>query len=247
MKFVHSRTDLPSEDLASGKVLFSRPGLTAFPVRPASELFLRATSLLRREGRTSPYHLYDPTCGGGYLATVLGFLHGDQLRNISMSDVSAYAVSVAGKNAALLTEEGLSERLSELSHFVALHNRQSHRAAVESANRLFDLHGHLSTHVIQADATDAELLALKLANLPPVDLVVADAPYGKQEYWRNGAHEAALLASLASINVPVVILATAKGIKFDHPGFGRAGKYHHGHRTLWLFRNSNLAVDTAIS
>lgn len=51
MKFAHSRADLPNEDLASGRVLFSLPGLAAFPLRLASELFLRATSLLVSEGR----------------------------------------------------------------------------------------------------------------------------------------------------------------------------------------------------
>ncbi|TQX81287.1 MULTISPECIES: hypothetical protein, partial [unclassified Rhizobium] len=147
MKFAYSRADLPSEDLASGRVLFSRPGLTAFPVRLASELFLRAASVLASGGRPSPYHFYDPTCGGGYLATVLGFLHGDQLQNISMSDISTEAVSVAVKNAALLTSEGLSWRLSDLSNLVVLHNRQSHRAALQSGNKLFALLRHLPTNV----------------------------------------------------------------------------------------------------
>ena len=247
MKFAYSRADLPSEDLASGRVLFSRPGFTAFPVRLASELFLRAASRLLRVGRPPPYHMYDPTCGGGYLATVLGFLHGDQLQNISMSDISAEAVSVAVKNATLLTSEDLSRRLSELSNLVAQHDRQSHRAALQGGNKLFALCRHLPTNVFQADAADADLVASKLAALPPVDLVIADVPYGKQEHWRTGSHEPALLTSLASINVPVVVLATAKRIKFDHPGFERAGKYHHGHRTLWLFRNSNFTAGASKS
>lgn len=247
MKFAYSRADLPSEDLASGRVLFSRPGLTAFPVRLASELFLRTTSLLVREERPPPYHLYDPTCGGGYLATVLGFLHGDQLRSVSMSDISTEAISVATKNAALLTPEGLSLRLAELSSLIDLHDRPSHRAALQSGKRLFALRRRLSANVFQADATRAEPVASRLAALPPVDLVIADVPYGKHAHWQTGSHEAVLLASLAGINVPVVVLATAKGIKFDHPGFERSGKYHHGHRTLWLFRNSNFAHDAAKS
>ncbi|WFS26308.1 hypothetical protein [Rhizobium rhododendri] len=100
---------------------------------------------------------------------------------------------------------------------------------------------------VKADAADADLVASKLAALPPVDLVIADVPYGKQEHWRTGSHEPALLTSLASINVPVVVLATAKGIKFDYAGFERAGKYLHGHRTLWLFRNSNFNANAAKS
>lgn len=247
MKFAHSRADLPREDLASGKVLFSRPGLTAFPVRLASELFLRATFLLLREGRRPPYHLYDPTCGGGYLATVLGFLHGDQLRNVSMSDISTEALSVATRNAVLLTPEGLSLRLSELSTLIDLHGRSSHRAALQSGKQLSTLRRHLSANVFQADATHADLVVSKLAALLPVDLVIADVPYGKREHWRTGSHEADLLVSFACINVPVVVLATAKGLKFDHPGYERCGKYHHGHRTLWLFRSSIFAIDAAKS
>jgi hypothetical protein len=164
-----------------------------------------------------------------------------------MSDISANAVSVAVKNAALLTPEGLSRRLNELSNLVAQHDRQSHRAALQGGNKLFALCRHLSTNVFQADATRADLVASKLAAQPPIDLVIADVPYGKRDQWRTGSHEPALLTSLASINVPVVVLATAKGIKFDHPGFDRAGKYRHGHRTLWLFRKSNLTAGAAKS
>lgn len=247
MKFAHSRADLPREDLASGTVLFSRPGLIAFPVRLASELFLRATSLLLNDGKPPPYHLYDPTCGGGYLATVLGFLHGDQLRNVSMSDISTEAISIATKNAGLITPEGLSLRLSELSRLIDLHDRPSHRAALRSGNQLFALRRNLPSNACQADATHADLVASKLAALPSVDLVIADVPYGKHEHWRSGSHEAGLLASLAHINVPVVVLATAKGVKFDHPGFERCGKYHHGHRAVWLFRNRNFAINAAKS
>lgn len=247
MKFAYSRADLPREDLASGKVLFSRPGLTAFPVRLASELFLRATSLLASGGRPPPYHFYDPTCGGGYLATVLGFLHGDQLRNVSMSDMSAEAVSVATQNAALLTPEGLSLRLRQLSSLIDLYGRPSHRTALQSGNQLFDLRRHLPANVFQADVADVYLVAARVAVLPPVDLVIADVPYGKRDHWRKGSHEHVLLTSLASINIPVVVLATAKGAKFDHPGFERAGRYHHGHRTLWLFQNSDFAIDATKS
>ena len=135
MKYAYSRADLPSEDLASGRVLFSRPGFTAFPVRLASELFLRAISLLARWDKAPPYNLYDPTCGGGYLATTLGFLHGDLLHAISMSDISEEAVALAIKNAALLTPEGLSNRHAELCELAKRHGRESHLAACRSATR----------------------------------------------------------------------------------------------------------------
>ena len=56
------------EDLASGRVLYNQHGTTAFPVRLASEIFLRAKQHLTRKGNAGPYHLYDP-CGGGAIRT----------------------------------------------------------------------------------------------------------------------------------------------------------------------------------
>lgn len=242
MKYAHSRADLPSENLASGRVLFSRPGFTAFPVRLASELFLRAIALLARCSRIPPYHLYDPTCGGGYLAVSLGFLHGDLLHTISMSDISDKAVAVASKNAALLTPEGLSRRRAELRELAERHGRESHRAACRSAARLLTLQRSLTARAFRADATCAEDVAQHFASLPPIDIAIADVPYGKQAHWHAGSSDAPetdLLVTLARLNVPVVALATDKRVTFEHPGFERCGKHGHGHRRLWLFRNRN--------
>jgi peptidoglycan/LPS O-acetylase OafA/YrhL len=44
MRYLFPEHSLSKADLASGKVLFSRPGLTAFPVRLGNELFLRGAA-----------------------------------------------------------------------------------------------------------------------------------------------------------------------------------------------------------
>lgn len=190
MQYAYARADLPSEDLASGRVLFSRPGFPAFPVRLASELFLRATALLAKWDRAPPYHLYDPTCGGGYLAITLGFLHGDLLHTISMSDTSDEAVALAIKNAALLTPEGLSNRRVELCELATRYGRESHLTACRSAARLFTLQRPLITKVFRANATCAEDIVHHFTSLSPINVAIADVPYGKQTHWRAGSADA---------------------------------------------------------
>jgi len=76
-------------DLASGFVLRSAPGQPAFPVRLAQELFLRSAAHLPAGSRLS---LWDPCCGSGYLATVLGLLCRPRLDRVTCSDISAEAV-----------------------------------------------------------------------------------------------------------------------------------------------------------
>lgn len=97
-------------DLASGSVLRSAPGHPAFPVRLAQELFLRAASHLPEK----PLTLWDPCCGSGYLATVLGLLHRPRLQRVFATDIAPGAVSIASDNLALLTGAGLAARADEL-------------------------------------------------------------------------------------------------------------------------------------
>ena len=66
-KFVAERQDYSC--YASGHVLHSAPGLAAFPIRLASEVFLSCMDLLQLD---RPCTLYDPCCGAAYHATALG-------------------------------------------------------------------------------------------------------------------------------------------------------------------------------
>jgi len=70
------------EDLASGRVLYNQRGAAAFPVRLASEIFLRCLALLNDNDMADTCTLFDPLCGGGYLLTSLGFLHANKIKMI---------------------------------------------------------------------------------------------------------------------------------------------------------------------
>ena len=66
-------------DFASGRVLYSAPGTTGFPVRLTSEILQRAFAILGTGGHNGPYTIYDPCCGGAFLLTTIGFLFPERI------------------------------------------------------------------------------------------------------------------------------------------------------------------------
>lgn len=77
MEYLFEKSKKNYEDLASGNVLYNAQGIASFPVRLTSEIIQRCFDLLQKKGGIRPYSMYDPCCGGAYLLTVIGFLHGD--------------------------------------------------------------------------------------------------------------------------------------------------------------------------
>jgi 23S rRNA (guanine2535-N1)-methyltransferase len=175
------------EDLSSGRVLYGRPGATAFPVRLASEIFQRCAERLKERGAAPPYSLYDPCCGGGYLLTVLGFLHPGCLLRIVASDIDPAAVERAQRNLSLLTAAGMERRLGALRMMAEQYGKPSHPAAIESGLRLQVGLTHaperILTDCFTFDITGEEPLPEAVR---PVDLVIADLPYGWTAAWRGG-------------------------------------------------------------
>jgi len=246
MQYLFPEHSLAKADLASGKVLFSRPGLTAFPVRLGNELFLRGASLLEAAGRPPPYHVYDPTCGGGYLMAVLGLLNPHLIISLSMSDISPEALSIAAKNANLLSAEGMSDRQAELAALARTSERESHVAATASAARLHAWLDRQSsalkqTNIFGADATDPGGIRRHFPADPSIDIGFADAPYELHSNWQteatgSAAPEMKVLSTFAELSVPVVILATRKGLKLTNPRYRRHARLKNGHRVLWIFQ-----------
>jgi hypothetical protein len=172
------------EDFASGRVLYSEPGTTSFPVRLAEELYGQGRQLLIGLGNNPPYRLYDPCCGGGYMLTVLGLLHGTDFAAIAASDAADSAVALARRNLALLSAEGLEQRKRQLRELYAAHGKASHRDAEESAGRLASLlhPAHpIATAAFRHDITTAP----PPAAIGPIDLVIADLPYGSLVSWQS--------------------------------------------------------------
>ena len=238
------------EDLASGRVLMSQPGATAFPVRLASDIFAQCVAYLSPKRRHRSFHLYDPTCGGGYMATVLGFLHAGSIRKISASDIDGDAIKLAARNLSLLNETGLAERERQLRQHLAAFGKATHECALKSVRHIrrqfLDRSRMVEVDVFNADALDTIAIQEGLAGEIP-DIIFADVPYGRQSSWRsNQPHDpdvcfaSRLLSSLSDLDLggSIVAIATSKGEKFAHAGYRRIRVVRAPHRKVTLLEQA---------
>jgi len=232
------------EDLASGRVLYNARGTTAFPVRLASELVQRCFDLLEQKGAPGPYTLYDPCCGGGYLLTVLGLLHGNRIESLYASDINAEVLGVAKKNLSLLTQAGMERRRRELLDMAERFGKLSHREALASADMLagwLDSSQVKQTSVFQADATAGAGAGAGAVQAPRgVHLAITDLPYGSLVDWQGGSTDpvADTLRNLHPLLVPgqsVVAVIADKGQKLKHERFRRLQHFKVGKRQIALF------------
>ncbi|MBT2382488.1 rRNA methyltransferase [Streptomyces sp. ISL-11] len=212
MPYRYATDRVDNSDFACGFVLHSAPGFPAFPVRLAAEIFLRAVSHLPGDG---PVTLWDPCCGSGYLATVLGLLERDRLRRVIASDVDADALGIARRNLSLLTPEGLAERerarRADSERFAKPAYAEAADAAGRFAGRLAESGGGLPWSAHRADVFDPRSLAPLVAETP-VDLVLTDIPYGERTHWAGDVRDEpipAMLRSLASVLPPHAVVAVA--------------------------------------
>ena len=163
------------------------PGAPAFPVRFASEVFQRCVAALQAEGKNSPYRLYDPLCGTGYLLTTLGFLHGQKLSKLFASDIDGEMLQWAKANLGLLTPSGLEKRRAELEQLYAAFGKFSHREAIKSvANLSQKLPQEIYFDCFKADATKFDREYLKDKD---VDIVISDVPYDALTQWKTVAEK----------------------------------------------------------
>lgn len=235
-------------DFASGKVFLSWPGRPAFPVRLASEMFQRCLALRRAEGVRSPVVLYDPCCGGGYLLSVLAYLHGETIGQLIGSDIDSEAVRLAERNLSLLTPAGLEQRISEIEAMLSCYGKASHAEALASATRLKKRLRELgpgrtiTTTVFQADATNQADLDANLSGLK-VDVIITDVPYGQRSFWQGsdtgaGDPMGQMLETLLGVLSERAILALAadKGQKISHPSYQRLEQLRVGKRQIVFLR-----------
>lgn len=238
-RFVTEEQDY--SDFSAGRVLMGLPGLPAFPVRLASEMFQRAVAHIPSPG---PAILYDPTCGGAYHLSALGFLHGNRIGAILATDIDPRAVELARKNLSLLHPQGLDQRETEIGHLYSIYGKPSHSVALESVQVLRRMRaGHkneIKTYTETVDALNPGAIHGFLAGRR-VDIVLCDLPYGSMSSWQveggspNPPAWAMLDALLRHLQPGTVLaLAADKSQKIAHEGYRRLERFQIGKRQITL-------------
>jgi hypothetical protein len=246
MPYLFATEDQDYTDYASGRVLYNLPGLPAFPVRLASEIFLRALKHIHE--RFSPDQrltLSDPTCGGAYHLAALGFLHGKNIGAILASDIDARAITLARRNLGLLSAEGLNRREQEIGEMLAKYGKESHAGALESIKVLREqaqAAPPIRTRVFQANALEPGALEKEFGG-ETIHLVIADIPYGQlsgrvipQEADRSHSPIWHLLTALQSVltDGSIVAIAADKSQKVAHKDYRRVERFQVGKRQVAL-------------
>jgi 23S rRNA (guanine2535-N1)-methyltransferase len=237
MKYLFEKNKISYEHLSSGKILYNSAGLTAFPVRLANEIIQRCFNILEFKGNNGPYIIYDPCCGGGYLLTSIGFLHGERIKKIIASDIDIKALDIAKKNLSLLHVEGLNKRIGELKSLAQTYNKPSHWEAIASAIKLYDLvdsNNHISIDCFKADILNVNKHSFK------ADIIFTDFPYGLLTKW--SANEGDVLSYfLTNIskcmksNSSLLAIVYDKKLKINNPGFQRIKHFKIGKRYINIF------------
>jgi hypothetical protein len=233
---------------SSGRVFYGMPGHPALPVRLASEILQRCVAIRQRSGATGPCVLYDPCCGGAYHLSTLAYLHWDAIAEIIGSDISAEALSLAERNLALLTIEGLDRRIDEIRQALAAYRKISHVEALNSAQRLKDrllawaTTHPIRTHLFRANALDGSALEKGLGGRV-IDVVITDVPYGQRSDWQGYDRGTAsptwqMLEAMQGVVSPRTVLAVVadKGQKIAHGRYEQVERFRLGKRQVVLLK-----------
>ena len=251
MDYKYTQAHESYEMYAAGGVFYSAPGLTAFPVRLAVEIFRRCQAIRAAQGAHNPAVVYDPCCGGAYHLATMAYFNWDQIAGIYASDIDEDAVGVAARNLSLLTLDGMDRRIAELVSLRQQFDKKSHVAALHNARTLKQRLSELShdyqveTHVFRTDATDGAAVESQLDGTT-IDVVLTDVPYGQGSSWHASlsTHDKimdpvyqlldALLPHLAA--TAVVAVAAAKKDRIAHGYYKRVAKINVGRRQVVLLR-----------
>ncbi|MCK4981215.1 MAG: hypothetical protein KAS62_12515 [Candidatus Delongbacteria bacterium] len=228
-----------NSDLSSGRVLYSLPGASAFPIRLMSEIFQFCCDHL---GLKDKVIIYDPCCGSAYHLTALGFLHSDKINKIICSDINEEILNFAKKNLALLNLEGIDKRITEIGKMSAEFNKDSHKEALKSAKRL---RNNISNNTIETKCFSQNILsadAIKELNNEHIDIIFADIPYENLESWQGteaGSNEIEImLDNLLKIVNPdsLVVIASTKKQIVEHGKYSRVKKMTIGKRKITILK-----------
>ncbi|WP_160680929.1 hypothetical protein [Clostridium sp. C8-1-8] len=227
------------QDYSSGRVLYNQHGTTAFPVRLASEIFQRCNKILREKGLHENYSIYDPCCGGTYLLTSIGFLHGKHISEIYASDINKNVITLAKKNLSLLSISGLNKRIEQIYAMIHDFGKDSHFEALESSSKLMNIicnrNNMIKTECFVEDITDCYN-----ENLSGINIVISDLPYGNMVSWENNKNNNDSINKLLDNLLPklssnsVVALITKKKVPINHCSYIRLERFTIGKRQITI-------------
>jgi 23S rRNA (guanine2535-N1)-methyltransferase len=229
------------EDYSSGRVLYGVTGSTNFPVRLASEIFQRAKYYIREQGTNGPYTIYDPFCGAAYSLTVLGLLHGTDIKSIYTSDVDENILEVAKKNLSLLTQKGLDNRAKELGSLFDTYHKDSHKEALDSVTKLSKLilNQEIAVHTYLYNVLEETKPPFDLSI---VDLIIADVPYGKLAQWQGAKGDInptqQFLDTIKRYASPktLVVISMDKKQKATYEGYSKIKPFQIGTRKILFLK-----------
>lgn len=232
------------EDFACGRVLYHRSGMPSFPVRLAVEIFKRCMEYL---GRQNDIVLFDPCCGGGYLVTVLGLLNPSAIKEFVCSDIDEDAVGLARSNLSLLTMDGLLRRRDQIFGMIESFNKQSHRDALESADRFIKIvQDRPFAPEIKCFASDALDKTAFCSEEFRADIVIADVPYGNLSAWSDEKADAVnlLLDSVRCVihEDSVVAVICDKFQKVRNSSYMRLERFKAGKRVVEILKPAGAGV-----
>jgi hypothetical protein len=179
----------------------------------------------------------------------LAYGHWDAVQAIICSDVNPLAVQLVTRNLALLTQQGLDQRIQELTEKYHEYGNESFQAALKSAAALrakvISLANQhtLQTRVFQASTFDAGALVTQLGDTR-VDIVLTDVPYGQHSQWRVDSLEPTESPIGAMLNAlqhvlhagSIVAIVSNKQQKVIHDGYERVERFQMGKRQVVLLK-----------
>ncbi|MBU5437218.1 hypothetical protein KQI42_04305 [Tissierella sp. MSJ-40] len=240
MSYKYATENINYEDYSSGRVFYNQYGATSFPVRLTSEIFQRCANILKENGVSSPYSIYDPCCGGAYLLTTIGYLFGNRINKIYASDIDRTVLELAKKNLSLLTQSGLNNRIEEINKMISVYGKESHHEALQSALRLKDLLSKIPHSIdincFMCDATKTDTIN----TVNNINMVITDLPYGDIVSWVNASDENEAIFQLLDNLLPklstnaVVAIISKKKTAVRHNNYKRVDRFKIGKRQVTL-------------
>lgn len=228
------------EDFACGRVIYSKSGITNYPVKISGEIFKKCLEYLKKKENIT---VYDPCCGGGYLLSILGLLNPNIIVKIIGSDICNESTSFAQDNLSLLTVEGILKRKHQINDMVIKFNKQSHKDALKSIEVFLGIikNRKINPKISCFNADVLNPKSFEKLNFK-ADIIITDVPYGNLVSWSDADENNNAIDRLLDNIIPVldentiIAISTDKSQKIRNQHFMRHTKFKIGKRIIYILQ-----------